>query len=83
MARKSNLQWYKMDLHLHTPASDDYQEPNATNLDILRKAEFRGLDIIALTDHNSVRGYADMLKEVEQLLFLERLGRLEPEEAAS
>ena len=54
MPRKNNLQWYKMDLHLHTAASDDYQEPNATNLDILRKAEFRGLDIIALTDHNSV-----------------------------
>ena len=82
MPRKSNLQWYKMDLHLHTPASDDYQEPDVTLLDILRKAEFRGLDIIALTDHNSVRGYADMLKEVEQLLFLERLGRLEPGEAA-
>ena len=82
MSRRSNLKWYRMDLHLHTPASDDYQEPNATLLDILRKAEFRGLDIIALTDHNSARGYADMLKEVEQLLFLERLGRLEAEEAA-
>ncbi|MCY4106385.1 MAG: putative DNA binding domain-containing protein [Chloroflexi bacterium] len=82
MPRKSNMKWYRMDLHLHTPASDDYQEPDATILDILRKAEFRGLDIIALTDHNSVQGYARMLQEVEQLLFLERLGRLEAEEAA-
>ena len=81
MPRKSKLQWYRMDLHLHTPASDDYQQPKATFLDILRKAEFRGLDIIAFTDHNSVQGYARMLREVEQLLFLQQLGRLEADEA--
>ncbi len=79
--RKNNMQWFRMDLHLHTPASDDYQEPAASYLDILRKAEFRGLDIIAFTDHNTVRGYANMLREVEQLLYLERLGRLEADEA--
>ncbi len=79
--RKNNMQWFRMDLHLHTPASDDYQQPDASYLDILRKAEFRGLDIIAFTDHNTVRGYANMLREVEQLLYLERLGRLEADEA--
>ena len=69
-----------MDLHLHTPGSVDYQESNVTYLDILRKAELRGLDIIAFTDHNSVRGYAEMMREIEQLEFLERLGRAEPDE---
>src|SRR5262249_40127904 len=58
----------------------DYQEPNVTYLDILRKAELRGLDIIAFTDHNSVRGYAEMMREIEQLEFLNHLGRAEPDE---
>jgi hypothetical protein len=74
------MQWYRADLHLHTPASADYQEPNATFLDILRKAEFRGLDIIAFTDHNTVSGYAAMLREIDELALLERLGRAQNDE---
>jgi PHP family Zn ribbon phosphoesterase len=74
------MQWYRVDLHIHTPASADYQEPDVTFLDILRKAELRGLDIIAFTDHNSVGGYAAMMREIEQLAYLERLGRALPEE---
>ncbi|MBK9052443.1 MAG: putative DNA binding domain-containing protein [Chloroflexi bacterium] len=69
-----------MDLHLHTPASNDYQEPYVTYLDILRQAERRGLDIIGLTDHNTVMGCAALKREFEQLLFLEQLNRLEVEE---
>ncbi|MBN9014849.1 MAG: PHP domain-containing protein, partial [Rhizobiales bacterium] len=70
-----------MDLHLHTPASADYQLTNVSTLDILRKAEERGLDIIAFTDHNSVRGYADLWREIEDLELLEHLQRLAPHEA--
>ncbi|MCA9953180.1 MAG: PHP domain-containing protein, partial [Anaerolineales bacterium] len=73
-------QWRRMDLHLHTPGSSDYQESNVSYLDILRQAEIRGLDIIAFTDHNTVAGFATMRKEVEQLLWLEGLNRLDPEE---
>ncbi|MCA9900102.1 MAG: PHP domain-containing protein, partial [Anaerolineales bacterium] len=73
-------QWRRMDLHLHTPGSSDYQENNVSYLDILRQAEIRGLDIIAFTDHNTVAGFAAMRKEVERLLWLEELGRLDPEE---
>lgn len=82
MASKKNsrMQWYRVDLHLHTPASADYQEPDVTYLDILRKAEFRGLDIVAFTDHNTVAGYAAMMREIEQLTYLERLGRAQPDE---
>jgi hypothetical protein len=69
-----------MDLHLHTPGSIDYQESNVSYLDILRQAELRGLDIIAFTDHNSVAGFAAMRKEVEQLLWLDELHRLDLEE---
>ncbi len=69
-----------MDLHLHTPASDDYQESGIGYLDILRQAEVRGLDIIAFTDHNTVGGFASMKKEVERLLWLEENERIQPDE---
>jgi PHP family Zn ribbon phosphoesterase len=74
------MQWYRVDLHLHTPASSDYQESEVTYLDILRKAEFRGLDIIAFTDHNTVAGWATMLQEIEHLEYLENLDRAQPDE---
>ena len=74
------LQWYTMDLHLHTPASIDYQQPGVTFLDLLHRAEARGLDIIAFTDHNTVAGYRRMMEEIEQLQFLEKSKRLLPAE---
>ena len=82
MASKKNarMQWYRVDLHIHTPASADYQEQDIDYLDILRKAEFRGLDVIAFTDHNTVAGYATMLREIERLAYLEELGRAQPDE---
>ncbi|MCZ7673679.1 MAG: hypothetical protein M5U34_44500 [Chloroflexi bacterium] len=73
-------QWRRMDLHIHTPASNDYQQPEISYLDILRRAEIRGLDIIAFTDHNTVAGFQAMKKEIEQLLWLESLDRMHPEE---
>ncbi|MCA9872031.1 MAG: putative DNA binding domain-containing protein [Anaerolineales bacterium] len=69
-----------MDLHLHTPASNDYQQPGVTYLDILRQAEIRGLHVIAFTDHNTIAGFAAMKKEIEQLLWLEELDRMHIDE---
>ncbi len=74
-------QWRRMDLHLHTPASSDYQEPHISYLDILRQADVRGLDVIAFTDHNTVAGYRAMVHEIEQLEYLENLSRLEADES--
>jgi len=74
------MTWYRMDLHLHTPASNDYKEPGVTYLQFLQQAEAKGLDIIAITDHNTVAGYAAMWEEVEDLLKLEKTNRLSPEE---
>ncbi len=73
-------QWYQMDLHLHTPASSDFQQEGITYLDVLKEAERKDLDIIAFTDHNTVNGYKTMLEEIDDLELLERLGRLTPEE---
>ena len=74
------MKWYTMDLHLHTPASSDYQQPNVSFLDILQAAEARGLDIISITDHNTVAGYRKMHEEIQQLEMLKQLNRLLPEE---
>ncbi len=73
-------QWFTADLHLHTPASTDFQQPGVTYLDLLQKAEQRGLDIIAITDHNTVAGYRKMVEEIQQLELLSKLGRILPEE---
>ena len=69
-----------MDLHLHTPASNDYQQPEISYIDILKRAEMRGLNMIAFTDHNTVSGYRKMQEEIQQLELLEKLKRLIPEE---
>ncbi|MFN2235457.1 MAG: RNA-binding domain-containing protein [Anaerolineales bacterium] len=83
MARKHGrtpLQWYTMDLHIHTPASSDYQQKGVEYLDILKQAESQGLDMIAFTDHNTVAGYRHLMEEIDQLELLEKLNRLLPEE---
>ncbi|MGB9586364.1 MAG: transcriptional regulator, partial [Anaerolineales bacterium] len=74
------MSWYVMDLHIHTPASSDFQQPEVTFLDILQRAEMRGLNIISFTDHNTVAGYRKMQEEIHQLELLEKLNRLLPEE---
>ena len=73
--------WLKMDLHVHTPGSVDYQEDGVSFVQILQRAEARGIDILGFTDHNTVRGYARMWREIEDLELLEALGRLQSEEA--
>ncbi|MBN1146911.1 MAG: putative DNA binding domain-containing protein [Anaerolineales bacterium] len=85
MAKKrsrQSMQWYAIDLHLHTPASGDFQQPEASFLDILHRAEARGLAMIAFTDHNTVAGYRRMQEEFQQLEMLEKLKRILPEEQA-
>ena len=85
MARKRSramMQWRTIDLHIHTPASSDFQQPEVNYLELLQRAEARGLDIIAIADHNTVAGYRKMKEELQQLELLERLNRLMPDERA-
>ncbi len=49
-------------------------------MEILQRAEARGLDVISFTDHNTVAGYRRMREEINQLEMLEKLKRLMPEE---
>ncbi|MCB9155025.1 MAG: putative DNA binding domain-containing protein [Caldilineae bacterium] len=69
-----------MDLHLHSMASADWKEPGATWLDWLYKCEQRGLDVVAITDHNTVAGIASLRAEIERLQWLEIENRLRPNE---
>jgi hypothetical protein len=76
VARKSTRQqWYRADIHIHTPASLDYHDTTSNFIDILQRAEYRGMDMIAFTDHNTVNGYAAMMHQIEQLAFLQDTGR--------
>jgi hypothetical protein len=73
---RSQMQWHSMDLHLHTPASSDFQQPDIKYVEVLQRAEARGLDIIAFTDHNTVAGYRKLQDEISQLELLEGLNRI-------
>jgi hypothetical protein len=73
-------EWRRADLHLHTPASADWLEPGVTYLQWLQKAESRGLSIVAITDHNTVEGVAQLRAEIERLTWLEANERLRPQE---
>lgn len=77
---QDRAQWYRIDLHTHTPASADYQQPEISYLDILQRAEMRGIDILAFTDHNTVAGYAALRRDIDQLEFLVARGRATPDE---
>ncbi|MFF9215998.1 PHP domain-containing protein [Streptomyces viridosporus] len=47
----------RIDLHTHSTASDGTDTP----ADLVRKAGAAGLDVIALTDHDTTRGHAEAL----------------------
>ncbi len=74
------MSWFKADMHLHTPASGDYEEPKVSYLEWLRQANAKELDIVAITDHNTVAGVAAIRREIEWLARLEEQNRLNDEE---
>jgi len=69
-------------MHLHTPASHDYEEPQISYLEWMRAVAAKGLDIVAITDHNTVAGVAAVRREIEWLTRLETMNRLTDEERA-
>lgn len=59
------LQFKKLDLHIHTKASHDFIG-EITPLDIVNKAIEKGLDAIAITDHNTVEWVDEVKKAAEK-----------------
>lgn len=54
--------WYKCDFHIHTTASECFQDKDITAQQWVEKAIESGLDCVAVTDHNSSLGI-DEIKE--------------------
>ncbi|RKD98749.1 TrlF family AAA-like ATPase [Marinifilum flexuosum] len=54
--------WYKCDFHIHTTASECFQDKEITAKQWVDKAIEKGLDCVAITDHNSSLGI-DEIKE--------------------
>lgn len=52
-------EWRKWDLHIHSNASDGSSSPN----EIIEEAISKGLSVIALTDHHTVKNI-DQIKEI-------------------
>jgi len=53
----------KVDLHIHTPESKCYSNPQTTPAQIVDAALAAGLEAIAITDHNTVHG-VDSVREL-------------------
>ena len=67
--------FYKVDLHVHTPASSCYlgDKNESEYYKILESARLKGLHAIAITDHNSISGYERFIclrKDLETKLSL-------------
>jgi predicted metal-dependent phosphoesterase TrpH len=60
--KTEGLFFRKLDLHVHTPASECFPEKDVTPSQIVQKAAEMGLSGIAITDHNSGAWY-DKVKE--------------------
>lgn len=45
--------WYKCDLHLHTPASECFEDKSITPQQFIDVVIKNGINCIAITDHNT------------------------------
>ncbi len=64
--------WYKCDFHLHTPASDCFENKEITPEEWVSTAIERGLDCVAVSDHNSanwIDKIVDAAKETSLVVF--------------
>lgn len=62
MKRYEGSAFRKADLHVHTPRSLCFSEDSVTPQQIVETALDKGLDIIAITDHNSVAAIDEILE---------------------
>ncbi|MEQ8188469.1 MAG: TrlF family AAA-like ATPase [Candidatus Eremiobacterota bacterium] len=65
MEISSGARFLKADLHVHTPASSNYNDKDIAPVDIVNRCLTEGLDIIAITDHNEIQ-WIDMVKKAAE-----------------
>jgi PHP domain len=54
--------WWRCDLHVHTAASHDFEDREATPADIVAAARAAGLHAVAVTDHNSAASVDEVVE---------------------
>ena len=64
--------WWKVDFHLHTPASYDYghgdgKQKNVAATDFLKTCRSKGLDCIVVTDHNTFSWIPELREALAEL----------------
>lgn len=59
----NGLSFKKTDLHVHTPASSCYKDDNYTPEKFVEDAISKGIEVIAVTDHNSGSGIDEIKAE--------------------
>lgn len=59
---------FRAELHIHTPASKCYKGPKNDEeyISILKRAKEKNLNVIAITDHNSIEGYKRVVQIIEK-----------------
>jgi len=57
-------EWRKWDLHVHTPASYDYEDRSVTNEDIIETLKREGIAVVAITDHHVID--VDRVKKLQE-----------------
>lgn len=70
IGNKMEQDFRKIDLHIHTPASKCYKGPTNDEeyLKIIESAIKRKIEIISITDHNTVDGYKKIFSIKDELL---------------
>lgn len=64
--------WYKCDFHLHTPASECFEDKSVTAQQFVDKVISKGIQCIAITDHNTaawIDNIRDAAKEKGVIVF--------------
>ena len=59
------LRWYKCDFHLHTMSSQCYKDKSNTIDQWLDEVEKKGLNCIAVTDHNDYRNIDEIISKAK------------------
>lgn len=64
MVEYVGLRWYKCDFHLHTMNSECYRDREKDSVeDWVKVARDKGLECVAITDHNDFRGIDEIKKQ--------------------
>jgi len=67
--------WLQVDFHVHSPGSLDFQgigKDDAGYIWLLEQAKLAGIDVVVITDHNDITGYAKLLEIESDLLSTKR-----------